>query len=176
MASLPRLPRIAAEPELQGSLMETFELRRSGRRLSITLVGRDNAQLDVNAWAPAPIIGSDDHGITADDAWVMRVDLISNRPVDAGLGPEHGLRRHEQQQHQRRHAELSGWDAASGALLANQPLVDTVTGREFAFDVCTAASCGGRRAMTVAWICEFKGPSGTSPLPTAGPEGARRRR
>lgn len=38
------------------------------------------------------------------------------------------------------------------------------SGRLFALDMCTAAACGGRGKLSVAWTFDFRGPSGASPL------------
>jgi hypothetical protein len=90
-------------------------------------------------------------------------------------------------------AEVSVWDATTGALLAHQPLIDPTTGalyvtrntpavagsrayistaaestvsngRLYAIDICGSDTCGGRGKMTIGWTYDFTGPSGASPL------------
>jgi hypothetical protein len=108
-------------------------------------IWQDGGQLGVNAWASAAIIGTDDHVIAADDAWVMRVDPIAGQVVWKSAKPDSGVPispvlvgSDQSMVFVATNSNPSGgtagvsvWDAGSGALLAHQPIVDPISGRVY---------------------------------------------
>ncbi|MFY9509689.1 MAG: hypothetical protein WAQ05_01775 [Rubrivivax sp.] len=165
----------------------------------------DGGRLGATAWYGAALISTDNQVIAADQRWLLRADPLTGTvlwqsakpddgtpisPVlvgsdssmvllatksDAGVGTP----------------ELSVWDAATGALLWHESLVDggvlyqTINtpavkgnrayvlaaavgngadGRMMAIDICESAACGGRGKPQIVWQFPFDGPSGASPL------------
>lgn len=171
------------------------------------LVWEDGGRLNATAWYGAAMISDNDQVIAADQRRLLRADprtgtilWQSDKPddgtpispvlvgsdasmvllatkSDAGVGTP----------------ELSIWDAATGALLSHQALVDPVSGvlygtintpavkgnrayvlaagvgapdngRLYAIDVCESDACGGRGQLRIVWHHPFDGPASASPL------------
>lgn len=167
----------------------------------------DGGLLGATAWMSAPIVGSDGSVIAADQKWILRVNALGNTVLWKSRKPDSGnpispvlvgsdtsmVFLATNTSSAGGVAELSVWDAATGAPLAHQPLVDQATGkvyvtrntpavrgnrayvlaeaeadesdgRLYAVDICDGLDCGGRGTILPRWHFDFKGPSGASPL------------
>lgn len=167
----------------------------------------DGGILGDKAWTSAAMINADGHVIAADPAWLLRADPTTGTILWKSAKPDNGtpispvlvgsstdmVLMATSSPSVGVPSEVSVWDAATGALLSHQPIVDPVTGaafvtvntpavkgnrayvvtsadgdsnqgRLYALDICESAACGGRGALTVAWHFDFDGPSQSSPL------------
>ncbi len=165
----------------------------------------DGGQLGATAWMSAPIVGNDTTVIAADQNWILRADPVNNVVLWKSAKPDAGIPISPvpignglillatNSSDGQGAAEISVWDASTGALLSHQPLIDAITGvlyvtrntpavngnrayvstaaesalasgRLYAIDVCDSDTCGGRGKMAIGWAYDFTGPSGASPL------------
>lgn len=167
----------------------------------------DGGLLGWQAWMSAPIVGTDGSVIAADPVWVFRVQPATNSMLWRMAKPDPGtpispviVGADQSMVLLATKDNLAGgeplmtiWDAATGALLSQLAIRDSVSGdlyitrntpasngnrayvvasriddetdgRLYAVDICNDASCGGRGMMNLRWFYAFKGPSGASPL------------